>query len=133
MLFVLEAAGLLVNRVSSEWYLTTGGPQQYDTGYRPVRSSSRLAGAIGNGLSRVIAAIHRSNERRKLIRELSARDDRLLADIGITREQIPEVAEASFERGAQHPTQLSDPTAQVQSDAVAVDQVANDNARKIAA
>ena len=133
MLFVLEAAGLLVNRVSSEWYLTTGGPQEYHTGYRPVRRPSRLAGAIGNGLSRVIATIHRANERRKLIRELSARDDRLLADIGITREQIPEVAEASFERGPQHPTQLADPTAQVQSDAVAVDQVANDNARKIAA
>jgi hypothetical protein len=57
----------------------------------------------------------------------------LLADIGITREQIPEVARASFERGPQHASRLAGPAVRVRSDAVAVERVANDNAPKIAA
>ena len=113
--------------------MAPGGPQAHFTDHRAVRRPSRLAGAIGNGFSRVIAAIHRAYERRKLIQELSARDDRLLADIGITREQIQEVAKASFTRGPVHASELASSSARVQSDAVAVDQVANDNTRKIAA
>ena len=133
MLVVLEAAGMLTNRVSSEWHLAPGGPQAHFTDHRPVRRPSRLAGVIRRGVSRSVAAIREYFERRKLIQELSARDDRLLADIGITREQIQEVAKASFTRGPVHASELASSPARVQSDAVAVDQVANDNTRKIAA
>ena len=133
MLVVLEAAGMLVNRVPSEWHLAPGGPQAHYTDYRPVRRPSRLGAAIGRGLSRIVASIRQANERRELIRVLSTRDDRLLADIGITRNQIREVADAAVKQGPQHATQLASPTARVHHDAVAVDAVANDNETRIAA
>jgi len=137
MLFVLEAAGLLVNRVSSEWYLTTGGPQEHFTGYRPVRrpshTPSRLGAAIRRGFSQLGTAVRQARERRDLIRELSARDDRLLADIGITRDQIDEVADAAVKRGPLHPSRLISAKDQVRTDAVAVAAAANDNETRIAA
>ncbi len=133
MLVVLEAAGMLVNRVPSEWHLTPGGPQAHYTDYRPVRRPSRLAGAIGSGFSRLIASITQARERRELIRVLSAKDDRLLADIGITRDQIREVADAAVNQGPAHASRLASPTARVRHDAVAVDAVANDNEARIAA
>jgi uncharacterized protein YjiS (DUF1127 family) len=133
MLVVLEAAGMLVNRVPSEWHLAPGGPQAYHTDYRQVRRPSRLGAAIGRGVSRIVAAIRQANERRELVRVLSARDDRLLADIGITREQIREVADAAVKEEPQHPTQLASRKARVHHDAVAVDAVANDNETRIAA
>jgi uncharacterized protein YjiS (DUF1127 family) len=137
MLVVLEAAGMLVNRVPSEWHLTPGGPHAYHTEYRPVRRPSRrpsrLWAAIGRGVSRIVAAIRQAHERRELVRVLSARDDRLLADIGIARDQIPEVADAAVKQGPQHATRLASPTDRVHHDAVAVDAVANDNEARIAA
>jgi uncharacterized protein YjiS (DUF1127 family) len=133
MLVVLEAAGMLVNRVPSEWHLAPGGAQFHYTDYRPVRRPSRLAGAIGSGFSRLIAAIKQARERRELIGVLSAKDDRLLADIGITREQIREVAGAAVKAEPQHPTRLASRKARVHHDAVAVDAVANDNEARIAA
>lgn len=133
MLFVLEAAGLLVNRVSSEWYLTTGGPQEHFTGYRPVRRPSPLGAAIRRGFSRLGTAVRQARERRDLIRELSARDDRLLADIGITRAQISEVADAAVKRGPLHPSRLTSAKDRVRTDAVAVDAAVNDNETRIAA
>ncbi len=133
MLVVLEAAGLLVNRVPSEWHLAPGGSQSHYPDYRPVRRPSRLAGAIGSGFSRLIASIGQTRERRELIRVLSAKDDRLLADIGITRDQIREVADAAVNQGPAHASRLASPTARVHHDAVAVDAVANDNETRIAA
>lgn len=133
MLVVLEAAGMLVNRVSSEWHLAPGGPQYYFSDFRPPRRPSRLGSAVARGVSRSIAAIREHFERRALIRELSAKDDRLLADIGITRDQIRDVVAAAHKRGPLHATQLAATTARVHHDAVAVDQVANDNERKVAA
>jgi uncharacterized protein YjiS (DUF1127 family) len=133
MLVVLEAAGMLVNRESSEWHLAPGGPQAHHTGYPPARRPSRLGAAIGRGVSRIVASFRQARERRELIRVLSARDDRLLADIGITRDQIREVANAAVKQAPQHATQLASPTARVHHDAVAVDTVANDNETKIAA
>ena len=133
MLVVLEAAGMLVNRASSEWHLAPGGPQTHFTDYRPVRRPSRLGSAIANGISRSVAAIREYFERRALTRELSVKDDRLLADIGITRDQIGEVVAAAHKRGPLHASQLATTTARVHYDAVAVDQVANDNETKIAA
>lgn len=133
MLVVLEAAGMLVNRVPSEWNLAPGGAQNYYSDYRPVRRPSRLVAAIGRGVSRIAAAIRQAHERRELIRVLSARDDRLLADIGITRDQIREVADAAVKQGPEHASRLASPTARVHHDAVAVDTVANDNETRIAA
>ncbi len=133
MLVVLEAAGMLVNRVPSEWHLAPGGPQAYHADYHPVRRPTRLGAAIGRGVSRIVASIRQAHERRELIRVLSARDDRLLADIGITRDQIREVADAAVKQGPAHASQLASPTARVRHDAVAVDAVANDNEARIAA
>ncbi len=133
MLVVLEAAGMLVNRVTSEWHLAPGGPQHHFSDYRPPRRPSRLGSAVARGISGGIAAVRAYFERRALIRELSAKDDRLLADIGITRDQIEDVVEASFKRGPLHASQLAATTARVHHDAVAVDRVANDNEAKVAA
>jgi len=133
MLVVLEAAELLADRVAAEWSVGRGGPQARYADYRPSRRPSRLAAAVRRAVSRSLAAMRDNYERRELIRELSAQDDRLLADIGITRAQIPEVAKASFERRPQHATRLADSKAHVRSDAVAVEDVANDDAPKIAA
>ncbi len=133
MLVFLEAAGMLVNRVSSEWHLAPGGPQAYHADYHLVRRPSRLGAAIGRGVSRIVASIRQAHERRELIRVLSARDDRLLADIGITRDQIRKVADAAVNQGPAHASRLASPTARVRHDAVAVDAVANDNEARIAA
>ena len=136
MLVVLEAAGMLVNRVPSEWHLAPGGPRAHHTDYRPVRRPLRLGAAIGRGISRIVASIRQAHERRELIRVLSARDDRLLADIGITRDQIREVADAAVNQGPAHASRLVSPTARVHPAAVAVDAVAaaaNDNETRIAA
>jgi uncharacterized protein YjiS (DUF1127 family) len=133
MLVVLEAAELLVNRVASEWHLAPSEPQRYVTDYRPVRRPSRLWAALRRDLSRTAAAFRQAHERRKLIRVLSSKDDRLLADIGITRSQIRKVADAAVKRGPQHPSRLVSPTGRVAHDAVAVETAANDNAPRIAA
>jgi uncharacterized protein YjiS (DUF1127 family) len=124
---------MLVNRVPSEWHLAQSGPRSHYTEYHPVRRPSRLGAAIGRGVSRIVASIRQAHERRELIRVLSARDDRLLADIGITRDQIREVADAAVNRGPAHASRLASPTARVHHDAVAVDAVANDNEARIAA
>lgn len=133
MLVVLEAAGLLVDRVASEWHLAPGGPQSHFTDYRPVRRPSRLGSTVRRGLSRVWTAIRQAQERRDIIEELSAKDDRLLADIGITRGQIRAVAEGAVRRGPQHASRLAAPAARVRHDAVAVEAVVNDNEPRKAA
>jgi uncharacterized protein YjiS (DUF1127 family) len=133
MLVVLEAAGLLVDRVAADWHLAPGGPQAHFTASQPVRRRSRLWPALKRDVARVFDALRRAHEREKIIQELSAKDDRLLADIGITRAQIREVAAAAVERGPQHPSRLVSPTARISHDAVAVEAAANDNRPRIAA
>ena len=133
MLVVLEAAGLLANRDAAEWHLAPSGHQSHTTGIRPVGRRPRLWASLRRDVARVIAAIRRTHERRKIIRVLSAKDDRLLADIGITRGQIREVADAAVKRGPLHPTRLISPTSRVRHDSVAVEAVANDNQPRIAA
>ena len=129
MLVVLEAARLLVDRTSSEWQLS---PEGAGTRHGEDRSS-RLGATIGGWVSRAASAIRRAYERRQVIKELSAKDDRLLADIGITRDQIAEVAEAGLTRGPDHASRLVTRTPQVRYEAVAVERVANDNETRIAA
>ena len=133
MSVVLEAAGMLVDRVAPEWHLAPSGRPTPAAHHRPARRPSRLGVAIGRGLSRLVGAVRHAYQRRELIRVLSAKDDRLLADIGITRGQIREVADAAVKRGPLHASRLVSPTARVRHDAVAVEAVANDNAPRIAA
>ncbi len=133
MLVVLEAAGMLVNRVASEWQLAPGGPPRGLADHRPVRRPSRLGPAIGRRLARLVAAVRQAYQRRELIRVLSAKDDRLLADIGIARGQIREVADAAVKRGPLHASRLVAPAARVRHDAAAVETTANDNAPRLAA
>ena len=133
MLVVLEAAGMLVNRVAPEWHLAPSARPTQLIQHRPSRRPSRLGRAIGRRLARLVAAVRQAHQRRELIRVLSAKDDRLLADIGITRGQIREVADAAVKRGPLHASRLASPTRLVRHDAVAVEKVANDNVPRKAA
>ena len=131
MLVVLEAAGLLVDRSSSAWHLSPGPRRVDHHGYREHRPSK-----VWTGISRFVSAtwnaFRRAQERRALIRELSMKDDRLLADIGITRAQIPEVA-ASVNGTPQHPTRMVRRPRQVDYNSKATGGAANDNVTDIAA
>ena len=133
MLVVLEATGMLVNRVSSEWYLRPGGPQAHFSDYRPVIRPLALTSAIAGVVSRLSDAVDRFLERRALIRDLSKRDDRLLADIGIDREQIEEVAEAAVTRGPDHAARLLKADARVRYPHRTAVNAANDNLERFAA
>ncbi len=77
-------------------YLEVGGLSPMDHRYRPV-SGPRLFAASNRPprrrqasvFSRAIAAVKAWAERRRGAGELYALNDRLLADIGLTREDIP--------------------------------------------
>ncbi len=133
MLVVSEAARRFDDRDASEWHLDPSGPRTHYTDDRPVHRPSRQGAAIGHWLSRVVASINQARKRRELIRVLSAMNDRLLADIGITRNQIRDVADGAARRGPQHASRLVSPTARVHHDAVAVEAVANDDETRIGA
>ena len=133
MLFVLEATGMLVNRVSSEWYVSPGGPQAHCSDYRPVRRPLPLTSGVAGVVSRLTAAARRFIERRAVIRELSTKDDRLLADIGISRDQIEAVAEAAASRGPDHATRLLSAQAWVRVPGRDSARAANDNDHRFAA
>lgn len=133
MLVVLESAGLLVDRIASEWQLAPVGRPTAFPRHRPARRPSRLGAAVRRGLSHVWTGIVEAQERRDIIEALSAKDDRLLADIGITRDQIREVAAAAVKRGPAHASRLVAPTQRVRHDAAAVEKAANDNLPRRAA
>ena len=191
MLVVLEAAGLLVDRIAADWHLTPVEARRdasqgrvaqgrvaqgrvaqgrvaqghvaeghvaeghvaegHVPESRPARSRWPLWAALRHGVGRAVAGavgeLRHARERRKLIRVLSAKDDRLLADIGISRGQIREVADAAVRRGPQHPSRLVAPTsssptsssatsssaARVRRDAPAEEAVANENRVRVAA
>lgn len=54
----------------------------------------RLQRALGGGLS----SLRRAGARRAALRELYRLDDRLLADIGLRREQVAELVDGMFRR-----------------------------------
>ncbi|MBI1245926.1 MAG: DUF1127 domain-containing protein [Alphaproteobacteria bacterium] len=58
-------------------------------------------GAIGAGLKKLFARIKGWNERRATFLELEALDDRILADIGLTRGEIAQVAAGHYVRSHQ--------------------------------
>lgn len=55
-------------------------------------------GAIGAGLKKLFARIKGWNERRSTFLELEALDDRILADIGLSRGEIAQVAAGHYVR-----------------------------------
>lgn len=59
--------------------------------------------AIGTFAKRVVNSVRGSFERTAIARELSALDDRELADIGLSRADIPAVAASSVAKGRQGP------------------------------
>ncbi len=61
-------------------------PRSADVSVRGGGQKPRIQGAV----TRLVADVRQWFERRRTIAELSRLDDRLLADIGIVREDIPE-------------------------------------------
>ena len=86
-------------------YLEVGGLLPMDHRYRRV-SGPRLFAASNRAprrrqasvFSRLIASVKAWVERRRGARELYALNDHLLADIGITREDIPAVLNSTYVR-----------------------------------
>ena len=120
----LLAAALLLNDYP---YRQLWGSHTFAASNRPHRR--RQASVF----SRAIAAVKAYAERQRLARELYARNDRLLADAGLTREDIPAVVNGTYVR--QHESapieHRSVRTARV-TDATA-ESVANDNKIRVAA
>ncbi len=129
MLHVLQGARLLVNATSGEWHLSPG-----EWRAQPVEDRSPRHGVtIGEWFARAVAAVRRAHQERQVINELSALDDRLLADIGLTRHQIRAVAKGHVSR---RPGQASSPvsrTPQVRYSAGTAEEIANDEETRIAA
>lgn len=127
MLVYLEAAGLLTDRVAPAWHLSPPSARR-----QPDKARRRRLGAsLKAVLRRAGAALHRAHQRRRLIRELSRRSDHLLADIGITRVQIPSFAAAAVAGvdRRKEPTRVT--PHQLRS--AAIEAPANDNLAEIAA
>ncbi|MBL8807500.1 MAG: DUF1127 domain-containing protein [Rhodospirillales bacterium] len=64
-------------------------------------------GAIGAGLKKLFARIKSWNERRATFLELEALDDRILADIGLTRGEIAQVATGHYVRNREEGFKLA--------------------------
>jgi uncharacterized protein YjiS (DUF1127 family) len=58
-----------------------------------------VAGAVSRWVGRKLSALERAQARRMALRELYALDDRLLQDIGLSREQVPAAVNAMFSGG----------------------------------
>ncbi len=124
MLAYLEVAGLTP---MDHRYRQVSGPHLFAASNRPPQR--RQASVF----SRAIAAVKAYAERRRLARELYALNDRLLADAGLTREDIPAVVNGTFVRQPgsapiEHPSVRT-----VRVTGGTVGSVANDNEAQIAA
>ena len=67
-----------------------------------------VAGFVGNGFHRLVAAIARARRARRTYRELSALSDRQLNDIGLWRSELPFIAEAVAAGSPQSGATLAD-------------------------
>ncbi len=121
----LEVAGL-ADAVDHRYRQVLGSHTYVPAKHRHYRRSAPI-------FSRAVAAVKAWAERRQLANDLYARDDRLLADIGLTREDIPAVLQGTHVRQPEsapieHPSvrtvRVTDATA---------GSVANDNEAQIAA
>jgi uncharacterized protein YjiS (DUF1127 family) len=129
MLFVLEGARLLVNRTSGEWHLSP----EYWSAKPELYRSARQGTSIGEWFGHIASAIRRSRERRQLIQELSAKSDRMLADAGIDRARIPEIANAAIGREQAHVSELVYDTPQTRTGLRNTKSAANDNRGRVKA
>ena len=121
-------------------YLEVAGLSPMDHRYRQVSGSHSFAASNraprprqASVFSRLGAFVKAYAERRRLARELYARNDRLLADAGLTREDIPAVVNGTYVR--QHesaPIEHRSVRTVRETDATA-GSVANDNKIQVAA
>ncbi len=121
-------------------YLEVAGLSPMDHRYRQVSGSHTFAASNHphrrrqpSVVSRAIAAVKAYAERQRLARELHVLDDRLLADAGITREDIPAVVNGTYVRqpesaAIEHPSVRT-----VRVTDATVESVANDNKIQVAA
>ncbi len=84
-------------------YLEVAGLSPMDHRYRQVSGSHTFAASNhphrqASVFSRAIAAVKAYAERRRLANTLYRLNDRLLADAGITREDIPAVVDGTYVR-----------------------------------
>src|SRR5262245_44117100 len=85
---------------SAEWRTATSPVNQLEIYYQARQMQAQavreLAGKVGQFFAKifspVINAVREGHERRQIFWELSSLDDRTLADIGITRADIPRVS-----------------------------------------
>ena len=108
-------------------YRRVSGPHLFAASNRPPQR--RQASVF----SRAIAAVKAYAERRRLANELHRLNDRLLADAGFTREDIPAVVDGTYVRqpesaAIEHPSVRT-----VRVTGGTVGSVANDNEARIAA
>ena len=129
MLQVLQGARLLVNPTSGEWHLSPGEWRAQPVEDRP----SRHGITIGGWLAKAVAAVRRAHQERQVINVLSALDDRLLADFGLTRHQIRAVAKGHVSRRPGQTPHPASPTARVRYHAPADQATANDAETRTAA
>lgn len=61
-----------------------------------AKAIGAAARGIGDWLGRGLSALERGQARRMALRELYALDDRLLKDIGLSRDQVPATVNAMF-------------------------------------
>ena len=129
MLWVLEAARQNVDHTAREWIAQVETPRG-----RPVQHrSAQLGAAIGGWLTRVATAAWRNYQRRQVIKVLRAQSDHILADIGVDRQDIGEVAKAAVEHGPAHASQLAFRTQRARYDVLPGEEFANDNETRFAA
>ncbi len=97
MLTYLEVAGLTPSRAVD--------PYRLDRYRSPsdLPSFATLFARAGRTLAGVVRGVAAWQERRRLVNRLSSLDDRLLADIGIERADIPAVARGEVVREAPAP------------------------------
>ena len=124
MLVYPEAAGLTLN---DHRYRQVSGSHTFAASNRPPRR--RQASVF----TRAITAVKAYAERQRLARELHVLSDRLLADIGLTRMDIPAVVNGTYVRQPESAPIEYPAARQVSAYAGAAKAVANDNEAQIAA
>jgi len=83
--------------------MTTSNGSTYTEVPASVRVASALADTVLESTSsvrRLFAALRRDRQRRETLRQLRALDDRLLADIGLSRADMHEVVDRLIRRQA---------------------------------
>lgn len=75
---------------------------------RRLFQGRRRVGAAAGGVRRPFAKLHAWRTRRRAVRDLEALDDRLLADIGLTRAEIRPLVDDLLRAGRAEPPAAND-------------------------